>query len=93
MGVIGQSGKLMLILKTLMLLILKILMLMLMLMLMFRISVRPTKLRKSWNYTVYFHTWTWNLVTGNHLVWINFVQFVSVWFGLLWLDLVALKLN
>ncbi|XP_023326789.1 G-protein coupled receptor daf-37 [Eurytemora carolleeae] len=35
------------------------------------ISVRPTKLRKSWNYTVYFHTWTWNLVTGNPLVGIS----------------------
>ena len=31
-----------------------------------RIFARTTDLRKDWNYVVYYHTWAWNLITGDY---------------------------
>jgi hypothetical protein len=30
----------------------------------YRLELRTTVLRKRWDYQVYYHTWTWNLLTG-----------------------------
>jgi hypothetical protein len=30
-----------------------------------RLELRTTVLRKRWDYQVYYHTWTWNLLTGS----------------------------
>ena len=41
-----------------------------------RSIVQPTAFRKSENYVIYYHSWTWTIVTGNYLetfIWLIFL--------------------